>query len=170
MKQPIKWIAVGCLVVSANIHCKPASAEQIPLPSEQWQTVVHDSNNNIVSIDKGTMSQQGNFTSFWTQVISSVGDVAVSRIYTVGDCSSGMFQALWIAQANRQGKVLTNNKANDSVTPDRLVLDAVCKNDNPVMQSQSFQAQIKQSLLESFTQNHQTTSGMFSRTRNYALH
>jgi hypothetical protein len=169
MKQLIKCFGVGCLVVLASTYCKPASADQIPVPSEKWHVVSHDSNNNILSIDQGTLTRQGNFVGFWTQVVSPINYVAVSRTYTVGDCSSNVFHSLWLAQADRQGKVLANTQVNDSAVLNSLVLDAVCQNQNPVVQTSSFQAQIEKSLLHSFEDNRQTTTGLFSRNRNYAF-
>ncbi|MBR8836767.1 MAG: hypothetical protein DSM106950_22815 [Stigonema ocellatum SAG 48.90 = DSM 106950] len=173
MKTFIKRVAASCLAVSAIAYCKSASADQtplpIPVPKEQWQTVVHDSSNNTLSIDRGTIARQGNFASFWTQTISPTSNVAISRVYTVGDCSSGAFQALWVAQANRQGKILANNPLNASVTPDRLLQDAVCQNQNQAVQAQAFPTKIVQPMLESLTQSGQTNAGVFSPNRNYAF-
>jgi len=169
MKKLIELVAAGCLVVLAIAHCKPASAEQIPVPSEQWQIVVHDSDNNILSIDQGTVTRQGNFAGFWTQAISPTNKVAISRVYTVADCSGGAFQALWVAQADRQGKILANNKVNESVTPDKLLVDAVCRNQNLAVQPQAFPTQVAQALLKSLIKSNPTTAGVFSRTRNYVF-
>ncbi|MBO3461323.1 hypothetical protein G7B40_038850 [Aetokthonos hydrillicola Thurmond2011] len=168
MKKLIKFVSAICLVVSAIAYNKPASAEQIPLPTEQWQVVLHDSGNNILSVDKGTITRLGNFTGFWTQTISPIGNVAISRIYTVGDCSSGVFQALWEQQANWQGKIIANNKVNNSVTPDKLLLNAVCQ--NPAQEDQVFPDQIVQKALsDSLAKNSPTTAGLFSRNRNYVF-
>ncbi len=174
MKKLIQSVAASCLVVSAIAHCKPASADEIPLPSGQWQTVVHDSNNNILSIDQGTIARLGNFASFWTQTISPNSNVAISRIYAVGDCSSGAFQTLWVAQANWRGKILANNKVNDSVSiippnsSDRLLLDAVCKNQNLPVSTQAFQAKM-QAQLESLAHSRQTTADRLMNTKIYAF-
>ena len=175
MKKLIKSVAATCLVVWAIAYCKPASAaDDIPLPSGQWQTVIHDSDNNTVSIDQGTIARQGNFASFWTQTISPKAKVAISRVYAVGDCSSGAFQALWVAQANWRGKILANNKVNDPVSiipsdsSDKLLLDAVCKNQNPPVTTQAFQAKM-QAQLESLAHSRQTTADKLINTRIYAF-
>jgi hypothetical protein len=168
MKKLFNYIAASFWVVLAIAYHKPASAEQIPLPSEQWQVVMHDPGNNVVSVDQGTITKLGNFTSFWTQTISPIGNVAISRVYTVGDCSRGVFQALWVQQANWQGKILANSKVNDPVTPDKMLLDAVCP--NSAQQDQSFPNPIVQKALsESLAKSSPTTAGLFSRSRNYVF-
>ncbi len=169
MKKLIELVATSCLFVLAIAYCKPASADQIPMPSEQWQIIVHDSDNNILSIDQGTITRQGNFAGFWTQTISPTSTVAISRVYAVADCSSGAFQALWVAQADRQGKILANNKVNESIKPEKLLADAICRNQNLAVQPPAFPNQVAQALLKSLTKSSPTTAGVFSRTRNYVF-
>jgi len=162
MKKIIGCIAVACSIGLAFTFSSDAKAQQIPVPSQQWQPISRDeSGNDIYSIDRGTVGRQGNSVGFWTQVNHRSGGVAVSRIYTVGECSSKVIRPLWILEASRQGKILTNQKLNIEstiVAPDssgRILLDIACGNNSPEVQAQAAQAAIVQAQLEALNRARQ---------------
>jgi hypothetical protein len=143
MKKIIGCIAVACSIGLAFTFSSNAKAQQIPVPSQQWQPISRDeSGNEIYSIDRGTIGRQGNSVGFWMQINYGSGGVAVSRTYIVGECSSKAIQPLWILEASRQGQILTNQKVNIEsiiVTPDssgRIFLDTACGNNSPEVQAQ----------------------------------
>jgi hypothetical protein len=165
MKKIIRCIAAACSVGLAFTFSSSAKAQQIPAPSQQWQRIGSDqSGNNTYSIDQGTIVRQGNSVGFWTQINHRSGGISASRIYAVGECSSSWVQSLWMIQASRQGKIVTNQKstAQAGILPPnstgRILLDTVCGNNSPEMQAQASQAAIVQAQLEALTRARQTNA------------
>lgn len=169
MKKFIGCIATACSFSLAFTFSSSAKAQQIPAPSQQWQPISRDqSGNNIYSIDQGTVGRQGNYVGFWTQINHGSGRVAVSRIYTVGECSNEVVQPLWIVQASRQGRIIRNQKTTlqPSVAPPnstgRILLDVACGNNSPEVQAQTAQAYIVKAQLEALTRARQTSADVIN--------
>jgi hypothetical protein len=95
------------------VICLPASAQTIPVPSEQWAPVTQASNGEIFSIDKGTIGANGNTRTFWVNVNHNQNsNVAITRIYMGANCASNAVAYGWLLQANWQGQVIANGNPN----------------------------------------------------------
>lgn len=174
----MKKFLAGCIAVSSSIciaFSGSAEAQQIPVPSEQWQPISRDESGSNYSIDTGTIGRRGNSVGFWTQINHASGGIAVSRIYTVGECSSQINQRLWILKASRQGKIVTNQKLTAPPSPDppgsvgRVLLDTVCGNASPEVQAQRAQADLVKAHLEALTRARQTNAEMINNAMRMGL-
>lgn len=164
MKKFIGCITAVCSIGLVFAFNSGAIAQEIPLPSENWQPISRNQSNDLFLLDRGTIGRQGNFVGFWTQINHRAGGIAVSRVYNVGNCSTNVTQPLWLVQASIQGQIIRNEKTpieqniNTPGSVGRILLDAACGNSSPEVQAQTAQAEIVKAQLEALTRFRQTNA------------
>ncbi|OYE00372.1 hypothetical protein [Nostoc sp. 'Peltigera membranacea cyanobiont' 232] len=161
----VKKISFLGLLISF-ITCNPAMAQSIPVPSNQWQAVIQDTNGNIFQVDRGTVATNGNLTLYWVQILYSNGGIAVSRQYTAANCATNEYALGWALDANSQGQILTNAPVKlvkqyaASGTVSSYLINAVCTGFSTDPQLNAL-TRAQQTNAEAITRAMQIGAGMF---------
>lgn len=129
-------VLLAATAISTLSISNGASAQSVPLPSNQWLAVSRDADNNIYQVDKSTVLTRDGITLYWVQILHSNGKVAISRQYTATSCGTNKYLVAWSVDADSQGRILASGQrmnatvyANSGTVANQLI-NAVCGNDN----------------------------------------